>query len=160
MKGYLGVGWTILAQVMIIRLGRLALLMCAMPAISCEARQKTTIPKAVLESVDTQSCLPTLPIPNRPPFAIRVDRVADGSLRVHLQQLPNAQPPPPFDVTVDRADLHLIVAPKELFEGTTFCDVVVRIMDAPAAVSKLLVEQRDPSTQRVTSLGSSPIAVP
>lgn len=111
-------------------------------------------PRVVLESVDPKSCLPTLPIPGRPPFAVRVDVLGGGELRVHVQQLPNGYPAPPFEVALSGSALHLVAAPTALPEGTTFCDLVVRISDVPAGDLTLVVEQRDPDTRKVRTLGT------
>jgi hypothetical protein len=139
---------------------RLAVLTGFGVTLSGEAKDRMTTPRATLESVDTRSCLPTLPIPNRPPFAIRPERTPDGTLRLRVQQLPDAQPPPPVEASMEGDTLHLVVAPKDLPAGTTFCDVVIRITGAPASATAISVEQRDPGTGKVRVLGTSHLGHP
>jgi hypothetical protein len=61
-------------------------------AISCKHDARVT---AKLEEVLNKTCLPTLPIPNRPPFDIVVESATASAVRLRLQQLPDATPPPP-----------------------------------------------------------------
>jgi hypothetical protein len=107
--------------------------------------------------VDTKSCLPTLPIPNRPPFAVRTDVLGGGELRVHLQQLPDAHPAPPFEVTLSGSALQIIVAPKQMVAGTLFCDAVVRVTNVPAGDLTVRVASRNPGTNALLTLGASSV---
>lgn len=114
-------------------------------------------PQVRFESMDLKGCLPVLPIPNRPPFAVRVEPLGDNELRVHLQQLPDAYPESLFEVTVSGATLQLLVNPKNPVQGGASCDTVVRISNVPAGIVTLRVDRRNPGAAEVFTLGSAPV---
>ncbi len=127
--------------------------------LSCKHGKDHVTVTVTLEKVLTASCLPTLPIPGRPPFDIIVESATASTVRVRLQQLPDAYPPPSFEVERTADFVRLVALPDAILAGSTFCDVVVRIDGLTPGTYTLGVERRHPELSTL-KLGTKSLVVP
>lgn len=127
--------------------------------LSCKHGMGNVTVTVTLEKVLTDTCLPTLPIPGRPPFDIIVESATASTVRVRLQQLPDAYPPPNFEVERSGVVVRLVALPDKMLQGSTFCDVVVRIDGLAPGTYSLEVERRHPGLSAL-KLGTKSLVVP